>query len=205
MFLGTNKSLVNGFINIPEPLPNQIYIEDIAHRLSNINRFNGAGKCFFSVAQHSVNIANLCYEHAANLSIDPDEAFLAGLLHDAPEAFYGDFISPVKIIIGSEALAWLKDVDATVFKALNVTNIMQRCEKLWKWADLNQLFSEAAMLDIFGEYVINDKIYTVKEHNVVPEPFTLNFAYDVPLGPGECKQLYIDAYIEYSEKLGILQ
>lgn len=60
-------------------------IEEIAYRLSYINRFNGSiGP--YSVAQHSVLVAQAL----------PDELKLAGLLHDVCEAYLGDVTSPVK-------------------------------------------------------------------------------------------------------------
>jgi len=58
-------------------------IEDIAHHLANINRFNGATKRPLSVAQHSVFVARLVGDN-------DNELGLQGLLHDASEAYLGD-------------------------------------------------------------------------------------------------------------------
>jgi hypothetical protein len=63
-----------------------IYIEDIAYALSNITRFCGQLP-FYSVAKHSIEVAKLL----------PKQLRLAGLLHDASEAYIGDVITPVKI------------------------------------------------------------------------------------------------------------
>ena len=60
-------------------------IEDIAHSLANLCRFNGHCKKFYSVAQHSVLAHLEAKEH-------PKEA----LMHDAVEAYMGDMIIPIK-------------------------------------------------------------------------------------------------------------
>lgn len=68
-----------------------IHIEDIAHHLSNICRYTGACPRFYSVAQHSVHVA----QHLLNLGSSAD-LILAGLLHDSAEYVFNDIASPVK-------------------------------------------------------------------------------------------------------------
>jgi len=73
-----------------DPRPHEVQIEDIAHSLSLQCRYAGHVLRFYSVAEHSVLIArHLASTHAP-------EVALAGLLHDAPEAYCVDIPRPLK-------------------------------------------------------------------------------------------------------------
>jgi hypothetical protein len=69
-----------------DPRADEVYIEDIAHALSMLCRFNGHCERFYSVAEHSVWVSREC---------DPKDA-LWGLLHDACETWIVDLTRPVK-------------------------------------------------------------------------------------------------------------
>lgn len=75
------------YVNVINPTPDMIVIEDIAHSLSNLCRFGGHTKDFYSVAQHSILCADL---------VEGKEHKLAALLHDASEAYLIDVPSPLK-------------------------------------------------------------------------------------------------------------
>lgn len=86
-------------LNLIDPSPLDVEIEDIAHGLARVARWNGqtTGLNAFSVAEHSVIVTELC------LQLTPDmtaEEQLLALLHDAPEYVIGDMISPFKAILG---------------------------------------------------------------------------------------------------------
>lgn len=76
-----------------DPRPEEIDIEDIAHHLARINRWGGATRDPYSVAQHSVMLA-LYFELG-----DQRPLTKWALLHDAAEAYLGDVVRPLKPFI----------------------------------------------------------------------------------------------------------
>lgn len=74
-----------------------ICIEDIAHSLSLICRFNGHCTEFYSVAQHSCLVSGLAAEEAKHWGLLAElDAARTGLMHDAAEAYLGDIVTPIK-------------------------------------------------------------------------------------------------------------
>ena len=86
---GVIQTFSGKYINILDPQPQDFTIEDIAHHLSMLCRFNGASKYFYSVAEHSYLVSH----HIK------DDLKAAALLHDAAEAYVGDLISPLKSLL----------------------------------------------------------------------------------------------------------
>ncbi len=74
-----------------DPDPEQIEIEDVAHALSQLCRFGGHCRVFYSVAQHCCLVAD-----AVEATGAPPEVVLWALLHDAAEAYLGDLPHPLK-------------------------------------------------------------------------------------------------------------
>lgn len=110
------------YFDFADPCPENIHLEDIAHGLSNINRFNGQTPKPFSVATHSVN----CY-------------FLAGidrhlcreaLMHDAHEAYVGDMIWPLKNYFGDEYKVFEDRVDQVIRKRFDMADTLPPVIKL---------------------------------------------------------------------------
>jgi len=86
-------------LDLLDPTPVDIEIEDIAHGLAFVARWNGQthGDFAYSVAEHSLLVESLYGRISPNT---PIKWRLAALLHDAPEYVIGDMISPVKAAVG---------------------------------------------------------------------------------------------------------
>lgn len=86
-------------LDLLDPSPLDIEIEDIAHGLARVARWNGQtrGEHSFSVAQHCLLVEAI----ASQLNPDWSKPWrLMALLHDAPEYVIGDMISPFKVVMG---------------------------------------------------------------------------------------------------------
>lgn len=83
------RTFTGKYINVFDPNPDDIIIEDIAHALSNIPRFGGHLPTFYSVAQHCIMCAGY---------VKPNLAFEA-LMHDATEAYLLDIPKPIKLML----------------------------------------------------------------------------------------------------------
>ena len=86
-------------LDLLNPSPQDIAIEDIAHGLARVARWNGqtVGKHAFSVAQHALVVEEIVAALAPGIAVAWRRA---ALLHDAPEYVIGDLISPFKAAVG---------------------------------------------------------------------------------------------------------
>jgi uncharacterized protein len=101
-------------LDLLDPSPLDIEIEDIAHGLARVARWNGqtGGPYIFSVAQHSLLVEALARSRVPRLD---RSRRLAVLLHDAPEYVIGDMISPFKVVIGDA----YKSVERRLLEAIH--------------------------------------------------------------------------------------
>jgi 5'-deoxynucleotidase YfbR-like HD superfamily hydrolase len=92
-------------LDLLNPSPLDIEIEDIAHGLARVARWNGQtkGDHAFSVAQHCVLVEEIAVHLEPGLE---QKARLGALLHDAPEYVVGDMISPFKAALGLDYKAF---------------------------------------------------------------------------------------------------
>lgn len=100
-------------LDVLDPDPGAIALDDIARGLARVARWNGqtSGPHVFSVAQHSILVERV----AASLDGLDARQRLAALLHDAPEYVVGDMITPLKSVIGPRYAA----VEARLLAAIH--------------------------------------------------------------------------------------
>ncbi len=138
-------------LDLLEPSPLDIEIEDIAHGLARVARWNGQtkGEHAFSVAQHSVLVERLVMELNPRLS---REARLMALLHDSPEYVVGDLISPFKAAIGIDYKALEERLQAAIHQRFGLSAQVPTTQKpLFKRADHLSAYYEATQLAGFEE------------------------------------------------------
>ena len=137
-------------LDILDPSPLDVEVEDIAHGLARVARWNGQtiGTRPFNVAQHSVIVLDMC------LQLKPGwkrEWQLAALLHDAPEYVIGDMISPFKAVLGGNYKAVEKRLEEAVHRRFGLpAELPAEVEKLIKKADRACAFFEATQLAGFS-------------------------------------------------------
>jgi 5'-deoxynucleotidase YfbR-like HD superfamily hydrolase len=92
-------------LDLLDPAPGDIAIEDIAHGLARVARWNGqtTGSHAFSVGQHALLVEDIV---RGRMPAWPQRWLLAALLHDAPEYVIGDLISPFKAAVGLDYKAF---------------------------------------------------------------------------------------------------
>jgi len=146
-------------LDLLAPDPADIDIEDIAHGLARVARWNGqtVGDYAFSVAQHSCIVADI----AEALSPDASrQAHLTALLHDAPEYVIGDLISPFKAALGLDYKAFERQLLSAIHARFGVAEtvaadaraLVKRADRIAAFYEATRLagFSVVESLDFFG-------------------------------------------------------
>jgi 5'-deoxynucleotidase YfbR-like HD superfamily hydrolase len=137
-------------LDLLNPSPLDIEVEDIAHGLARVARWNGQtkGDHAFSVAQHCVLVEEIAGHLAPGLS---REERLAVLLHDAPEYVVGDMISPFKAALGLDYKAFEHRLLAAIHIRFGLKpQAPQKLETFIKSCDRLAAFLEATQLAGFG-------------------------------------------------------
>ncbi|MBW8816499.1 MAG: HD family hydrolase [Caulobacterales bacterium] len=137
-------------LDLLDPSPLDIEIEDIAHGLARVARWNGqtVGEHAFSVAQHSVVVEEIM----AHIQPDLEPRWrLAGLLHDASEYVIGDMISPFKAALGVDYKQFEERLETAIHVRFGLpAKVPAAIKKLIKQADRACAFFEATQLAGFG-------------------------------------------------------
>jgi 5'-deoxynucleotidase YfbR-like HD superfamily hydrolase len=180
-------------LDLLDPSPLDIEIEDIAHGLARVARWNGqtTGEHGFSVAQHSLVVEEVAAHIQPGLA---PRWRLAALLHDAPEYVIGDMISPFKAALGLNYKAFEERLETAVQLRFGLpAHLPAWVKALIKQADRASAFFEATQLAGF-----------TREESLAffgrpPKRYLLTLE---PLSPTEAQSRYVDRFHVLSDAAG---
>ena len=150
-------------LDLLDPTPVDIEIQDIAHGLSFVARWNGQtnGDFPYSVAEHSLLVERIFSELNPNSN---SEARLTALLHDAPEYVLGDLISPVKAAVGYGYENLDDKLTAAIHRRFGLpAKVSPRLKKKIKKADKVSAWLEAMEIAGFSKHEA-DKFFGKFDH-----------------------------------------
>ncbi len=183
-------------LDLLDPSPIDVEIEDIAHGLSRVARWNGqtTGAWGYSVAQHSVLVEFLITKLAPKAT--PEERMTA-LLHDAGEYVVGDMISPFKAALGYD----YRELEDRLQSAIHIRfglppKTPERLKKLIKKADRASAYVEA--ISIAGFSVTEARQFWGR----LPSPLESARLDATPEPPDEAKNAFLDRFQSLSTALG---
>jgi 5'-deoxynucleotidase YfbR-like HD superfamily hydrolase len=179
-------------LDLLDPSPLDIEIEDIAHGLARVARWNGQtrGPHAFSVAQHSVLV-----EHFVSLQWDAATPadLLGALLHDAPEYVIGDMISPFKTALGVDYRQFEDRLAAAIRLRFGLSPSMSaEAGAQVKRADQASAFFEATRLAGFD---VDEALRFFGAPPPGPEPDM------TPLSPTEAQALFLTRFASLMAEL----
>ena len=174
-------------LDLLEPSPLDIEIEDIARGISRVARWNGqtSGEYPLSVAQHSVIVAELLKSYNENIEIKWQ---LAALLHDAAEYIISDMITPLKSFLGEEYI----QLEEKIQSAINIRfslpgEIPKKIYKLIKNCDRQTAFIEAIQL---AGFTLKEAKKTLKMPKLIPD-YKI-----IPISANKAEKLFLKKFKE---------
>ena len=182
-------------LDLLDPSPFDIEVEDIAHGLARVARWNGQtiGEHAFSVAQHSVVVEEI----AAHIKPGLEPKWrLAALLHDASEYVIGDMISPFKASLGVSYKEFETRLEAAIHVRYGlpprtpaaIKTLIKKADKACAFFEATQLagFTRQEALGFFGR---------------PPEGYDLTIE---PLPPAQAQARYLERYRVLAGAVGII-
>lgn len=162
-----------------------IDMNDVSHALSNLCRYSGHCRKFYSVAEHSILVGKI----VADLWPEDRAAVRAAFLHDATEAYVTDLPTPIKVLL-PDYIALEDKLAADLAEAFHIQWSPEIAERV-KFADMAALATEARLL--FDDVSEWDAIKSYESRNDLLLP-------GFPLAPGEAKKQFMRAFIELEKE-----
>jgi 5'-deoxynucleotidase YfbR-like HD superfamily hydrolase len=181
-------------LDLLDPSPLDIEIEDIAQGLARVARWNGQteGEHAFSVAEHSMVVEDICVE----LTEDLDAKWrLAALLHDAPEYVIGDMISPFKAALSVDYKEFEERLQIAIHVRFGLPGkLPKEVVALIKEADRAAAYIEATQLAGFG---------FDEAAKLFPRPKGLSLPRLTPRPAGEIQTAFLERYHALAREAGL--
>lgn len=163
----TIKLYTGGYYDVKNPRACDVKIEDIAHVLSNICRFGGHIPRYYSVAEHLIE----CYRKSL-IETQPLNVRFAALMHDAAEAYIGDVVKPLKVLLDPIYGPIEEANEQAIAEAFGID--FESTKKEWKRIDREMLIAERNAIfgndghkwtdeDSVDSYSFTPKFYTPKQ------------------------------------------
>jgi hypothetical protein len=167
--------------------PGSIDLLDIAHHLSQLNRFTGACSRPYSVAEHSLLVCHLVEQQG----VRTPAVLLAALMHDAHEAYTADLSSPMKQVLGMGWQLAERKAQIEVLRHFNLLQAYMTAHDVITAADLTALSTErAALMPAAGPEWPVSRLYP---------PADWDFAFYEDQTWKDWRQAFIERYIELNE------
>lgn len=186
-FRAWQRMLSGRRLDLLDPSPLDIEIDDIAHGLARVARWNGQtkGRHAFCVAQHSV----LVWQILMRLKPEISAAWqLMALLHDGPEYVVGDMISPFKAVIGGDYKLLEERLLSAIHQRFSLPRVTpQKLKQQIKKADTIAAYFEATKLAGF-EHGEACKIFG-QPRGMDPEGLSLD-----PLATNSAQKLFLEVF-----------
>lgn len=131
-------------VSLTHPTPAIIDPSDIAHALSNLCRYTGHTKSFYSVAHHTLLVASL-----VPASLRPQ-----AILHDAAEAYLGDMSTPLKALLPDYRVLesrFQRAIGKRFGVSMAANKFVKRADLLALWAESYRLMPETFELCVFSD------------------------------------------------------
>jgi 5'-deoxynucleotidase YfbR-like HD superfamily hydrolase len=174
-------------LDLLNPSPLDIEIEDIARGISRVARWNGqtSGEYPLSVAQHSVIVAEFLKHNNKNIEIKWQ---LAALLHDAAEYIISDMITPLKLFLGEEYIHLEEKIQSAINIRFSLPGVIpKKVNKLIKICDKQTAFIEAIQL---AGFTLKDAKKTLKMPKFIPD-------YNIiPISSNKAEKLFLKKFEE---------
>ena len=174
-------------LDLLNPSPLDIEIEDIARGISRVARWNGqtSGEYPLSVAQHSVIVAELLKSYNENIEIKWQ---LAALLHDAAEYIISDMITPLKSFLGEEYIQLEEKIQIAINIRFSLPGeIPKKIYKLIKNCDRQTAFIEAIQL---AGFTLKEAKKTLKMPTLIPD-YKI-----IPISANKAEKLFLKKFKE---------